>query len=54
MSGYRVVVFVDALVPVECTDDIVQEVEHAIRLYSEDQPLVEITLSSVTPIEEVA
>lgn len=52
MSSYRVVLFVDMHKDVKATVEVVNEVEHAIRLYENDLPAADISFSSATPIDE--
>jgi hypothetical protein len=49
-TGYRVTVFVDMNNPPSCTDDVRAELEHAIKLYDQDLPIAEISISSIAPL----
>ena len=52
LKSYRVVLFVDMHKDVKATDDVVQEIEHAIRLYENDVPAADLNFSSAAPIDE--
>jgi hypothetical protein len=50
LSGYRITLFADG--PHEVTDEVVNELAHAIRLYESDEPTLRLRISAVAPIEK--
>jgi hypothetical protein len=53
MNGYRITLFADQPLPPRLvTDEVLEEVQHMIRLYDDDKPAVRFTLSAVTPLPD--